>query len=996
MNSSEYRVLSFWSFNGTMADEEIIAQVRQFAQQGMGGFFMHARAGVTIPYFGEEWFRACETAILEAQRLGLQVWLYDEDGWPSGFGAGEIPKLGEAYQSKHLCFTYETPPARYTLAAWRETENGGYRRLPLQEAKKGDLYCYYGVLPHYVDLMNPDVTNQFIAQIHEGYKARFGQYFGTVIRGIFTDEPQLAGHSTYSVYLPKAFEEDWGQDLFDDLWLLYINGKGYQAFRTRFFETVTRLFTKNFTKRLADWCRKNGLLMTGHYSNEDGLCQQVKSNGNLMAHYQYCQQPGIDHLGRRLISCVALKQTCDAAALNGRDMTLSESFGCIGWDVRFQDLAWIAGWQCAFGVNRLVAHLSAYSMEGRRKRDYPAFFSYQEPWWEQFHVLQRYMEGLSARLSSGRRISDTLVIHPNSGMWCETTADMEYSAAARNISNQFRLLVENLLDLQVYFDLTHEELLNRFTIENDALVLDGQSYRYVVAAQTPSLRRETVALLSRFVQAGGKLIFTNETPYLTEGEPGFPLTGDVVCNRRGLWHKYLSARGYHRPVQVLDGEGRETARGLMTRVRKLGAEYLVYVFNPSRDSQRNLWLATEGNCQFARMTEENGQTQWLPAKRDGVRSYCPLTLNPMEGVLLRAQEGEKSIEAPALLERKRLSCTLQSLSEPNALNLDRCDCLLDGQLFLQDIYPIREADRVYRTAFDMKKDVKVVLRYTFLTRFTGEMPKVMTLVAEGEKLNQVVFNGQKVTDRRKDWWIDKSFLEYDISGLVLNGENTVELFFTIHKKDEFETVDGKFETERNRFYYPIEPESVYIRGDFDVVPRGEAGASPDCWKVAAQDFVLTDVSAKQPGDLTPQGLWFYRGNALYTGEFTVEPGRQVFLSLKKGNFTLAMAKVNGREAGSLYRQPMELDITDYTKPGQNALELQVFGSNRNLLGPHHHVKGNLHFVGPSTYNGSYGFENFVSPEIAGPSTWSEQYHFVPFSLGDVFIDCREMCHESDA
>lgn len=76
-------------------------------------------------------------------------------------------------------------------------------------------------------------------------------------------------------------------------------------------------------------------------------------------------------------------------------------------------------------------------------------------------------------------------------------------------------------------------------------------------------------------------------------------------------------------------------------------------------------------------------------------------------------------------------------------------------------------------------------------------------------------------------------------------------------------MDEIFETERNRFCYPIEPEAVYIRGDFDVTARGKAGRAIRYISVEADGFRIGRPTPKAYGELTAQNLWFYRGNARY-------------------------------------------------------------------------------------------------------------------------------------
>ncbi len=70
-----FRGAPFWSWNDKLDPEELRRQIRQFHQQGLGGFFMHARIGLDTPYMSEEWMQAVEACIDEARKLGMLAWL---------------------------------------------------------------------------------------------------------------------------------------------------------------------------------------------------------------------------------------------------------------------------------------------------------------------------------------------------------------------------------------------------------------------------------------------------------------------------------------------------------------------------------------------------------------------------------------------------------------------------------------------------------------------------------------------------------------------------------------------------------------------------------------------------------------------------------------------------------------------------------------------------------------------------------------------------------
>ena len=47
--SPEYRAFPFWAWNGELEPEVLLRQIQVFQQMGMGGFHMHARAGLSTP-----------------------------------------------------------------------------------------------------------------------------------------------------------------------------------------------------------------------------------------------------------------------------------------------------------------------------------------------------------------------------------------------------------------------------------------------------------------------------------------------------------------------------------------------------------------------------------------------------------------------------------------------------------------------------------------------------------------------------------------------------------------------------------------------------------------------------------------------------------------------------------------------------------------------------------------------------------------------------------
>ena len=75
----EYRGAPFWAWVTKQEKTKTVEQIRVMKDMGMGGFHMHTRVGLDIPYMGEEYMQIVEGCVERAQREGMYACLYDED-----------------------------------------------------------------------------------------------------------------------------------------------------------------------------------------------------------------------------------------------------------------------------------------------------------------------------------------------------------------------------------------------------------------------------------------------------------------------------------------------------------------------------------------------------------------------------------------------------------------------------------------------------------------------------------------------------------------------------------------------------------------------------------------------------------------------------------------------------------------------------------------------------------------------------------------------------
>ncbi len=989
--------VSFWSWNGAITREGIDRQLKDFADGKLGGVVIHARGGLKMAYMGDEWMDLFEYAVMRAAEYGLEVWIYDEEGWPSGFGGGYVTSLGEDYWHKRLHYAVglverpETIAQGKLIAIYDKLENGEYALSNsncLSDADPDSIVFWYTYDNHYVDLMNPAVTQEFLKSTHEKYYERLGRYFGTEIKGFFTDEPQMNnGGYPWGVGLAAAYEEATGKDLLDDLWKVAVEATDSAKTKIALWDVITDLYHKNYVCGLADWCEAHGVSLTGHFAAEDGLCEQIASCGDLMRNYSVIQLPAIDHLGSRVATPLLMKQASSVSRQYGNGSVMSETFGCAGWGVTFERLQWIWGGQSVLGITKPCYHLSAYSIEGRRKRDYPAFFSYQEPWWDEFKSFAAWMDHLNTLMSEGERELHTLVIPPREGITGNYQDGDHPRDEMKRIAAQCRMLAENLLDMQVDFDFGDEYLILRDAkTSNGRITLGNVSYDTVILAETSVIDEGLVDVLSEFAASGGRLIAINSLPTNWRGECN-PL---VIVNRRDTLEKFAQHLDAGRTVTALRADNLKPVNGLRLHTRKIANGYRTHVWAGDSFTSQSCFIALGESAAAYEIDLITGKKTKLPVRCCEKGVLVPLTVYGGTNRVIEFKRcGEQNgVSAPVLSSKWRVRDVSVTPCEKNALTLDCAELSLDGGKTFGNVAPvIKLLDSIYERIDG--REIKVALRYTFTCDEALDRNGMAIAVEDGD-CKAIAVNGTILTGERVDWWIDECIGVYDIGQLAVPGKNTVTLYYEVVPEKSVSGLLEVFETERNRFCYPIEPDNIYVLGNFDV-----ACDAPLCDRVYAYklggSFTLVPPTKKTVGDLTKQNMWFYRGNVEYSITLPPVSGDKKVLAINAKN-AVAMTLTIGEKKLISHACSARFDLegVDITQP----LTLTVFGSNRNLMGPHHHANGESYLIGPASYEGRWDeLTGFMVPELYGKAIWTDDYGVIPFGVTDIEVEVLDVVNE---
>jgi alpha-L-rhamnosidase len=548
----EYGILPFWFLNGELDPEEMRFQLNEFRAKGMPGIILHGRYGLETDYIGETYLDRIHFAVEEAEKLGLQTWIYDEMNWPSGTADKRVlkarPDLAQRYiecinltvrgpwftyltgaDSRYNDFEKSTPVAAFAvrLDGDREvidlTPNLSFRDVIPWEAPAGNwrlMYIVEKIADYYIDAMNPEATTEFLKLGYDPYANAVDGKMTSQMLGFYTDEPAmhyyLSGAENpvvpWTKNMFRRFQERNGYNLRPRLPDLFFDIHPDSArVRYDFYNTLTDFYSDAYYKQIHEWCQKHNVLFTGHLLYEEWMRRLIRVEGNLFKHYPHMDVIGVDHLypiignRDRPDEHVAMKVGSSAAHQLGSPRLLCESFGGIFMDATMQRMKWIADWEYVLGVNLLNPHGFHYTLEGPRKRDWPPSMFYQYPWWGYYGEFSNYMTRLSHLLSGGKHIAKVAVLWPMNAMFA-TYTPQAHNAIGDRTERDFNTLTDLLLRLHYDFDYLDEDVLANAELQGTTIRVGDEAYELAILPPMVHLKLSTLEKLEKFVAQGGRVL----------------------------------------------------------------------------------------------------------------------------------------------------------------------------------------------------------------------------------------------------------------------------------------------------------------------------------------------------------------------------------------------------------------------------------------------------------------------------------------------------------
>ena len=281
--STRSPLVPFGAQSGRPTEADVVRTLEDIKKAGFSEFMVYPRSGLEYEYMGEEWLALVGQYLKHAERLGMHIWLYDEFNWPSGSCKG---KVAEGH-----------PEFRNTTCALYAKDDGSFD------------WRYFRAPATSPNVFNVAAMNRFRELTHEVYEKRFRRYFGTVIKGIFSDEPgseQWMAHpdegfaTSFRWYpdLEKDYRSETGRDFRADV-EAFCRDKAKDAFWKDYTAVMGHAFRRAYMDPITAWCDKLGIVSTGHLMCESTPLSAAISNGLTLHVLKGLSYPAVDEIFTR-------------------------------------------------------------------------------------------------------------------------------------------------------------------------------------------------------------------------------------------------------------------------------------------------------------------------------------------------------------------------------------------------------------------------------------------------------------------------------------------------------------------------------------------------------------------------------------------------------------------------------------------------------------------------------------------------------------------------
>lgn len=543
-------VMYCWSWQAQLSKEEIDRQLESFNKAGIDGIYVLAipknfrgQAGefyLEPDYLSDGFFDYLKYACEKAESLGMQMWFYDEGGWPSGGACGrtlkqnhealetmlmcrkKILKAGEIYENTDVVFGFiDGKKIDETFTAVNDTEIDEYY------IEQWDNYhaCR-------VDSTNRSVTDTFINNTYEEYYKHLGEWFGDKVPLMFNDEPSVVRN-----LIPKnfftIFEQKYGFDAHEHLPAIFDkanikNEKDVEA-RIVYARILGELFCQNYCDPLTDWCKKHDISFGGHLDLDHFLETSINhvyfSAVEALRHFDI---PGVDVIWQQIRypkdNRVPVAEGChffprvasSAARQTGRNFALTETFAVYGDAKTPDEMRYVVNFQAIRGINVFNFNSINYALTMKGDKRDSGGFQHEKPGFFHLKSINDYTKRLCYLMRIGKPVIDTALYVPYADLWAT-------DEISKNTCYNYNQKGKELEQKQIAFDLIDDYGILKAEITDDGLRLGDAVYKHIAVPDCKYMPDDVRKKITPYISDGKSLIKAKSSalrPMIREYEGG--------------------------------------------------------------------------------------------------------------------------------------------------------------------------------------------------------------------------------------------------------------------------------------------------------------------------------------------------------------------------------------------------------------------------------------------------------------------------------------------
>jgi hypothetical protein len=565
----------WWWFGGAATPEEITRELTLMSESGLRGVELQPvyplevddpKRGIrNIRYFSSEWYELLRHTVRETRRLGMQFDLTLGSGWPCG--GPFIPIELAARRARALIqetagpgrFSWSLTPdltedenvvaavavpvlpsgqpdLQHSRVVWDPTRGPGttaglsgmgfdnwdvppgtWRMMVVidcptgQQVKRPTLGMEGYVLDHFnrqaMDLFLAAAGDQVLNELKTAADPPFHSVFcdslevyGADWTPAFLKEFELRRDYALTPYLPALWQE--AGDLTPHI-------------RYDYHLTLSELILENFFAPLADWAGKRG--MTARIQAHGAM-------GDVMQGYALAHIPEGEHIeggDRYTVDIQHRRLASSAGHIYRKPIISAESYSWLRFPLFMVTLEMIkaaSDAQFLDGINQIVNQGYSYSPPQVGQPGWTFYAStvvnHNNIWWRHYHYLTQYIQRVCTLLQQGVSLNPVGVYVPLADVF----AKFGIGGLNMDVEIERQLGTQWLLELRrsgYDFDFLNDDALARVaSVEAGILRAGTGAYRVVIVPEIQFMPPESLAVLVRFVQNGGRVMFVGSDLYV--------------------------------------------------------------------------------------------------------------------------------------------------------------------------------------------------------------------------------------------------------------------------------------------------------------------------------------------------------------------------------------------------------------------------------------------------------------------------------------------------